>query len=216
MGDVGDQDRRAVRVNADRPVQPWLLTSHERQEALQSGFVILGGGNRPIRTGLVSGLNYRDGRHESCRVQIRAAGAAHTRNFHGNAPRYLPKLAHRRLDAPHRRRAGAVDHSVFFCASRRISHPRTPDDHQLVVGRTNYPMQIRFQMFCKRGGFGGVRRKLSGPEPANYPCGAIQRGAKRRNREGFPGRSPESLARTPSTEDRHRVSVPASSGPRRR
>lgn len=93
MGDVGDQDRRAVRVNADRPVQPWLLTSHERQEALQSGFVILGGGNRPIRTGLVSGLNYRDGRHESCRVQIRAAGAAHTRNFHGNAPRYLPKLA---------------------------------------------------------------------------------------------------------------------------
>lgn len=49
MGDVGDQDRRAVRVNADRPVQPWLLTSHERQEALQSGFVILGGGNRPIR-----------------------------------------------------------------------------------------------------------------------------------------------------------------------
>lgn len=58
MGDVGDQDRRAVRVNADRPVQPWLLTSHERQEALQSGFVILGGGNRPIRTGLVSGLNY--------------------------------------------------------------------------------------------------------------------------------------------------------------
>lgn len=39
MGDVGDQDRRAVRVNADRPVQPWLLTSHERQEALQSGFV---------------------------------------------------------------------------------------------------------------------------------------------------------------------------------
>lgn len=86
MGDVGDQDRRAVRVNADRPVQPWLLTSHERQEALQSGFVILGGGNRPIRTGLVSGLNYRDGRHESCRVQIRAAGAAHTRNFHGTRP----------------------------------------------------------------------------------------------------------------------------------
>ncbi len=35
-------------------------------------------------------------------------------------------------------------------------------------------MQIRFQMFCKRGGFGGVRQ-LSGPEPANYPCGAIQR-----------------------------------------
>lgn len=97
MGDVGDQDRRAVRVNADRLVQPWLLTSHERQEALQSGFVILGGGNRPIRTGLVSGLNYRDGRHESCRVQIRAAGAAHTRNFHGNAPRYLPKLAARSI-----------------------------------------------------------------------------------------------------------------------
>lgn len=101
MGDVGDQDRRAVRVNADRPVQPWLLTSHERQEALQSGFVILGGGNRPIRTGLVSGLNYRDGRHESCRVQIRAAGASAYAEF----PRERAPLSAEARASPTRRDA---------------------------------------------------------------------------------------------------------------
>jgi hypothetical protein len=55
-----------------------------------------------------------------------------------------------RPDSCHGAGAGLLDHSGLFGLPDRISHPRSPDDLQLVVGAAGDPLQVVPEIVCDR------------------------------------------------------------------
>jgi hypothetical protein len=238
--EVGDQYRRAVRFVANRPSEPWFLANHERENPLQSFIVGLGFDSRrrrlwDVRTGRDVWLRppadavadwgpmprsgclrlvlFGDGGQDLGLGEVdssKIVGVIRAPARRGHLGRHGAQVAYRGLDSSHRTGARVLDDPGLLGLPGRISHSRSPDDPELVVGRIGDSLQIAPEIFCEPGIFGTDRRQLDGPKSTYHPRGAIDGRAECRNRQGFSGRSPEALARRLPTEDRHRLSVPGS------
>ena len=158
-------------------------------------------------------LTFRDGWQDLGLSEIDSsniAGAIRAPVCREDLGGYGAQVANRGLDSLYCTGTGVVDDPGLLGLPGGISHPRSPDDLELVVSRIDDPLQIVPEIFCERGIFGADRRQLGGPKSTYHPWGAIDGRAECRNRQGFSGRSPEALARRLPTEDRHQLSVPGS------
>jgi hypothetical protein len=72
-------------------------------------------------------------------------------------------MTDRRLDPSNSKGTGIVDHPSLFGLAYRIGHPRAPDTFQFGIGRIDYPLQIRLQIFDEWGRFSGNRRQFGRP-----------------------------------------------------